>query len=136
MKNLKNLLLIFLMSCAAFSVQAQPTPVVTWDSVIDQVVPRLAYGPALESIYQLEAEIILPPHSRPLGSYVRYYSMDSINGSPIWIGTFVYEDGHGRIKVVPKNRQPMTFDGGCSVITVKYAIQSHTIMSLECNGYA
>jgi hypothetical protein len=87
--------------------------------------------PAQSTVAEIEGKIKLPLGSRPLSSYVRYYSSDE-NGTVV--ATYFFDSTTGRVVIVDKGHMPRIADGGCDVISVRYSVSNHQFEEVSCNG--
>jgi hypothetical protein len=91
--------------------------------------------PAL--IQRIEKQLVLPPGSKLLEAYTRYYFGTSSGERQILGGTFLHESREaGGVKIVNQADAPLIFDGGCTVVHLKYDIQDDKTVSIFCNGEA
>lgn len=84
----------------------------------------------------MEGLIAMPRGASAVNSYRRYYSGTTVGNSKIVTGTFVAQGEVGGIKIVKMKDQPQIFDGGCSVVNLKYEIDLKRVVSIFCNGSA
>jgi hypothetical protein len=89
--------------------------------------------PGQSTVTEIESKIKLPSGSRPLSSYVRYYSSDE-NGTVI--ATYFFDSTPGRVVIVGKGDMPGIMDGGCDVINVRYSVSNRQFEQVFCNGVA
>lgn len=84
----------------------------------------------------IEAEWKLPYRARPLADYKRYYAIDGRDGTPVLVGVHVQSAAGQGIYPVDLEGLPRIFDGGCSIIKLRYALATSTLLSISCNGHA
>ena len=75
--------------------------------------------PSAASLEGLESRLQLPPGSRALREYTRYYAADPKHGSHAVQGVLINE-GDGALNIVPASKLPRILDGGCHVINIFY----------------
>ncbi|WP_028453790.1 hypothetical protein [Chitinilyticum aquatile] len=88
----------------------------------------------------MEAKIQLPPGAEPLKRYTRLYSVESIAGHEVLIAVYVLGWGDSVLKgsrvFLAPARMPGFYDGGCSVINVRYRLDTGQFLDVFCNGEA
>jgi len=86
-------------------------------------------------ITNIEASLHLPDGAAPLSSYTRYYAGTIKKGHRILLGHF--EAGSGKVQIVPSVRDlPVVYDGGCSIVSIRYDVTAGRVLDLFCNGIA
>jgi hypothetical protein len=77
-------------------------------------------------------------HSPDLSTYARYYAGISENGHHLIVGELLTLVGDSRtagVHIVAGEKDfPVIFDGGCSVMHIRYDVDTSQIISLICNG--
>lgn len=87
-------------------------------------------------IFDIEAKLTLPRKAFPLSSYVRYYTGRIEKGHRILLGSFLHRPKSAGVRIISKDKMFYVYDGGCSVVTLKYDIDTNMLLSLFCNGEA
>lgn len=88
------------------------------------------------TIAEIEKDLKLPGGSYPLSSYDRFYAKNATHDGIIH-GVFRHRvDLQGSIQIVPPSSLPVIFDGGCSVIRLRYSLVTHQVDYITCNGDA
>ncbi|WP_454831483.1 hypothetical protein [Pseudoxanthomonas wuyuanensis] len=83
-------------------------------------------------IAELERVLAMPEGASDLRGYTRYYSESS---SGRLQGIFIL-DGDGGVHIVPPEKLPRIFDGGCSVVRLEYEMPTKQVVSISCAGSA
>lgn len=91
------------------------------------------WQPSMDQILALEHGLVMPEGADPLPSYARYYTGEDAAGRKIIRG--YYLDG-GRPGIYLKPSDVTIMDGGCSVVSVVFDVQSHKVLGVACNGVA
>ena len=89
-----------------------------------------------ELISQMEANLRLPDGADALESYVRYYAIEGAGGRREVRGVLVKRKNQTGVHLVKANALPVRFDGGCSVVNVRYAPRDKKFLQVACNGDA
>lgn len=88
------------------------------------------------TVAEMEKELRLPVGSYPLSSYDRFYAKDLTQHGVIH-GVFRHRVGRqGEVRIVPSSSLPVIFDGGCSIIRLRYSIATQQVDYIACNGDA
>ncbi|WP_158755342.1 hypothetical protein [Dyella sp. S184] len=112
--------LLFSLALLAFSASAQgPT---NW-------------RPSEKLIGSVEASLTMPANTS-LRSYRRYYYGQVTHGHRLLMGTYVLSPNHAGVQIVSPAQSPKIFDGGCSIINMKYDVERKKVVSIFCNGAA
>jgi hypothetical protein len=91
--------------------------------------------PAL--IQRIEKQLVLPPGTKPLEAYTRYYWGTASGERRILGGTFLYRFGEAAgVRNGSEADVPQIKDGGCAVVHLEYDIQDGRTVSIFCNGEA
>jgi hypothetical protein len=91
--------------------------------------------PAL--IQRIEKQLVLPPGTKPLEAYTRYYWGTASGERRILGGTFLYRFGEAAgVRNGSEADVPQIMDGGCAVVHLEYDIQDGRTVSIFCNGEA
>ena len=80
----------------------------------------------------IEAAVTLPEDASELSKYSRNYAY--ADGNVVALYTTL--DHPGRQWVVDRDKLPVIFDGGCSVIEIEYSLGTRTFSRVDCNGDA
>jgi len=81
-------------------------------------------------IGSLEWNLMMPEGAAALRAYTRYYA----ERDGMLIGIFVRgEDG---IRIVSGGELPLIIDGGCSVVNLRYNLDTQRLAAIFCNGEA
>jgi len=86
--------------------------------------------PLPDLIGTLEWNLVMPEGAGALGTYTRYYA----ERDGMLIGIFVR--GDDGIRIVPGGELPLILDGGCSVVNLRYNLDTHKLTTIFCNGNA
>jgi hypothetical protein len=106
-----------------------------------------AWPPDLATIKKLEAGIQPDDHQKSgsklhdLSDYARYYAGYIEGGHRLIAGRFIThrwagQKAAGIYIVVNREKLPVIFDGGCSVVSLVYDVDTAKLLSLDCNGVA
>jgi hypothetical protein len=91
--------------------------------------------PDISLVTKIEASLHLPDGAASLSSYTRYYAGTIKNGHRILLGHF--EAGSGKVQIVRSVRElPVIYDGGCSIVSIRYDVTAERVLDLFCNGVA
>ncbi|TAA41624.1 hypothetical protein [Pseudoxanthomonas winnipegensis] len=90
---------------------------------------------SLSDVASIEAHLGPLPEGGPIEKYVRYYSGRFEDGEYVVTGVFLREGPSG-IRLVSYDKLPVVFDGGCSVVTLKYELNTRVVKYIRCNGVA
>lgn len=93
-----------------------------------------AWTPSPALVAKVEANLILPAGSQPIGSYGRYYYGRLEHGRRVLVGEFVLEDSSPGVHIIAPADAPRVLDGGCSVVNLVYDPAHKKVTSLFCNG--
>ncbi|WP_148667871.1 hypothetical protein [Mizugakiibacter sediminis] len=93
-----------------------------------------AWTPTAELVDKIEAGLEMP-RGHPLQAYRRYYSGEASGGHHVVIAVFLKSD-HPGVEVVPRDKLPRILDGGCSVMHLRYDVESQKVLMLICSGVA
>lgn len=93
-----------------------------------------AWTPTAELVDKIEAGLEMP-RGHPLKTYRRYYSGEVSRGRHVVIAVFLKSNQPG-VDVVPRDKLPRILDGGCSVMHLRYDVESQKVLMLICNGVA
>jgi hypothetical protein len=97
--------------------------------------------PTLADIASVEATLSMPEGSSSLKKYIRYYAGTVVKGHRVLLGHFergpsaTGADGEVRI-AKSKEDLPVVFDGGCSIIFLRYDMTERRPLNFSCNGVA
>lgn len=89
-----------------------------------------------ELISQMEAALRLPEGAEPLDNYARYYAIEGAGGRREVRGVLVKRKDAAGVHLVKANSLPVLFDGGCSVVNVRYSPAEKKFLLVSCNGDA
>lgn len=93
-----------------------------------------AWAPTAGLVDKIEAGLETP-RGHPLQAYRRYYSGEVSGGHHVVIAVFL-KSNHPGVEVVPRDKLPRILDGGCSVMHLRYDVESQKVLMLMCNGVA
>lgn len=93
-----------------------------------------AWAPTAELVDKIEAGLEIP-RGHPLQAYRRYYSGEVSGGHHVVTGVFL-KSNHPGVEIVPRDKLPRILDGGCSVMHLRYDVDSQKVLMLICNGVA
>lgn len=92
-----------------------------------------SWTPTSELVGTVEAELKMPEGTK-LASYARYYYGQFSNGHRMLIGEFVLGSDAPGVHIIAPSEAPKIFDGGCSLIDLKYDVEKKLVVDLSCNG--
>lgn len=93
------------------------------------------WTPNLEMLPSIEQLIVMPQGAGALGEYDRFYAGVYEGSERLIIGVFVLTDSReGRASVVDRSKLPIIEDGGCSVISLSFDVESRLVRAIGCNG--
>lgn len=89
---------------------------------------------------EIEAKVVLPEGARPLNDYGRHYAF----GEPGEVqATYLVPMGVPRPSQAPAGQRrwyrsvqamPWISDGGCRMVTIRFDLATHRLLSAKCNG--
>lgn len=101
---------------------------------------ELAWTPNAQSISEIEQILELPSKDAKLEEYVRHYWGTMENGVAILNGQFHLpwgdEEKPNTIHINDPDGPPMIFDGGCSVVNLRWNMRLKKLIAIWCNGVA
>jgi hypothetical protein len=91
--------------------------------------------PTVKDISEVERKVRMPKGAAPLKTFTREYTGRIERGHRMIVG--VYSGSSGEV-VIAKSEQELysAFDGGCSIVEVKYDLTSHRVIDAFCHGEA
>ena len=103
--------------------------------------PTPFWTPDAAQVSRLEALAKPAGKMAALSKYDRDYAGTTVAGHKVIEGRWVQRSWNTtpqtpNPKIVPFANLPDIDDGGCSVVTVMYDVESEKIVLLECNGFA
>lgn len=120
-------LIMFLVATDVFS--AKEISISSQNEISDKVFNAL--------IVELETTLILPNRAYQLNEYTRHYAFKKVKNTEYVFAVYVFKRAKkGGIVITTFNKLPIIFDGGCSVIELKYSLHQKKIDSLFCHGEA
>ena len=109
--------------------------------VLVAAAPMPFWGPSPAQIARLEMLVKPTGQIRALAKYERAYAGTTVSGRKMIEGRWISPNWNARPQarspqIVPFGSLPEILDGGCSVVTVMYDVQTDKILLLQCNGVA
>ena len=92
-----------------------------------------SWTPSSELVRQVETELKMPAGTK-LPSYARYYYGQVLQGHRMLMGEFVLGSDAPGVHIVTPEKVPKIFDGGCSLIDLKYDVVMNVVVDVSCNG--
>jgi len=97
--------------------------------------------PAYPEVRQIESQLEMPPGTRPVAAYVRYYYLDSghIHGIYVSRSLLELELGPGKVPADPivlvanDEAVPRGWDAECEVVHVNYSVRDSRITETYCD---
>lgn len=94
------------------------------------------WAPTPQLIAEVEKTLTLPKGASALEKYSRYYSGQAVGVEKYIVGVFLLGSRKGGVRILPAEKMPQVFDGGCNVIRFKYDVKRRRVLSLFCSGVA
>ncbi len=117
-----------LISCGEDS-KTKPAPMPDKVQTSNSRMENVIADPLLDEI---EKKIVMPGGAKHLSHYLRIYVWSQ--GRSKILGQYELSDSPGRVWL--KGEIPSIFDGGCSVINIKFDVRSRLVETVACHGEA
>ena len=86
-------------------------------------------------VCRIESDVEELPGGSRFDDYDRVYAGQMENDRYVVTGVLT-RSRNPATPIGSHEKLPLVFDGGCDVITIKYDLQSKTVLSVRCNGEA
>jgi hypothetical protein len=91
---------------------------------------------SLDDIRRVESLVKMPPGTKSIASYNRFYALTVEAGREVIWGVFLLRPTPPTVHIVAPDQMPDVQDGGCSVVNVRYDLREAKITAAFCNGLA